>query len=205
MATRVFSICFICTGNRFRSPLAQAFIERLTLGLPVQISTAGTVESQSVPALPEARQIAVLCGVDLTRHRSQRLSALSLEATDLVIGLEEEHVRRAIVDAGAQRSNTFTFREVVRLVRNFVSAPDLTTVERARTAVTFADALRRRDPAAVGEDTDVPDPLGRSWKVQLEIAREIRELSFELAQHLFGVARSELLLPVPEKIRRRPR
>ena len=88
MAARVFSICFICTGNRFRSPLAQAFVERLTLGLPaqIQISTAGTLESQGAPALPEARQIAVLCGVDLSGHRSQRLSALSLEATDLVIG-----------------------------------------------------------------------------------------------------------------------
>jgi len=51
----------------------------------------------------------------------------------------------------------------------------------------------------------VPDPFGLSWKAQREIAREIRELSLELAQHLFGVAGSELLLPVPEKIRRRPR
>ena len=205
MATRVFSICFICSGNRFRSPLAQSFVERLTLGLPVQISTAGTVESDGAPALPEARQIAVLCGVDLSGHRSQRLSALSLEGTDLVIGFEEAHVRRAIVDAGARRAHAFTFREFVRLVRFCAPAPDLTTVERARTAVTFADGLRRRDPAAVGEHTGVPDPLGRSWKAQLEIAREIRELSLELAEHLFGVAGSELLLPVPEKIRRRPR
>jgi protein-tyrosine-phosphatase len=205
MATRVFSICFICTGNRFRSPLTQAFLERLTLGLPVQISTAGTVESQNAPALPEARQIAVLCGVDLSEHRSQRLSALSLEATDLVIGFEEAHVRHAIVDAGAQRANAFTFREFVRLVRNFVPAPGLMTVERAGASVTFADGLRRRDPAAVGEHTGVPDPLGRSWKAQLEIAREIRELSLELAQHLFGVAGSKLLLPIPEKVRRRPR
>ena len=207
MAARVFSICFICHGNRFRSPLAQAFVERLTLGLPaqIQISTAGTLESQGAPALPEARQIAVLCGVDLSGHRSQRLSALSLEATDLVIGFEEAHVRRAIVDAGARRSHAFTFRELVRLVRNFDPAPDLTTVERARTSVTFGDGLRRGDPAAVGEHTGVPDPLGRSWKAQLEIAREIRELSLELAEHLFGVAGSELLLPVPEKIRRRPR
>ncbi len=207
MAARVFSICFICTGNRFRSPLAQAFVERLTLGLPaqIQISTAGTLESQGAPALPEARQIAVLCGVDLSGHRSQRLSALSLEGTDLVIGFEEAHVRRAIVDAGARRAHAFTFRELVRLARYCVPAPDLMPVERARTSVTFADGLRRRDPAAVGEHTGVPDPLGRSWKAQLEIAREIRELSLDLAQHLFGVAGSELLLPVPEKIRRRPR
>jgi len=207
MAARVFSICFICTGNRFRSPLAQAFVERLTLGLPaqIQISTAGTLEWDDAPALPEARQIAVLCGVDLSGHRSQRLSALSLEATDLVIGFEEAQVRRAIVDAGARRANVFTFRELVRLARYFVPASEMTSVERARNVVTFADGLRRRDPAAVGEDTGVPDPLGRSWKAQHGIAVEIRDLSLELAHHVFGVAGSELLLPVPEKIRRRRR
>jgi protein-tyrosine-phosphatase len=204
MAARVFSICFICRGNRFRSPLAQAFVERLTLGLPVEIITAGTLEADDAPALPEARQIAVLCGVDLSGHRSQRLSALSLETTDLVVGFEEAHVRRAIVDAGAQRASAFTFTELVALVRYCVPAPDVASVERARRAVTFADGLRRRDPAAAGEHRGVPDPLGRSWKAQLEIAGEIRELSLELAEHIFGVAGSELLLPIPEKIRRRP-
>lgn len=205
MAGRNFSVCFICTGNRFRSPLAQAFVERLTLGLPVQISSAGTLESDNAPALPEVRQIAVLCGVDLSGHRSRRLSALSLEASDLVIGFEEAHVRRAIVDAGAPRANTFTFRELVRLLEKCAPAADSMTVEHAQTAVTLADELRRRNPTAAGEDTGVPDPLGRSWKLQREIAVQIRDLSLELAEHVFGVAGSEILLPVPEKIRKRPR
>ena len=202
MAARPFSICFICRGNRFRSPLAQAFVERLTLGFPVQISTAGTLEWDNVPALAEAQQIAVLSGVDLSEHRSQRLSALSLEAIDLVIGFEEEQVRRAIVDARAQRANTFTFREFVRLVRNYARAPEAMTVEGARSAVSFAEALRRRDPAA-GKEPGMPDPFGRSWKAQLEIAAEIRDLSIELVQHLFGVDGSDALPPIPENIRRR--
>ena len=62
------------------------------------------------------------------------------------------------------------------------------TVERARTTVTLADDLRRRDPTAAGEDTGVPDPFGLSWKMQREIAVQIRDLSLELAEHLFGVA-----------------
>jgi protein-tyrosine-phosphatase len=203
MAARPFSICFICRGNRFRSPLAQAFVERLTLGLPVQISTAGTLEWDNVPALSEARQIAVLSGVDLSEHRSQRLSNLSLQAVDLVIGFEEEQVRRAIVDAGARQANTFTFREFVRLVRNYVRVPESMIVEGARSAVSFAEALRRRDPAAAGTGTGMPDPFGRSWKAQLEIAAEIRDLSIELVQHLFGVDGSDALPPIPENIRRR--
>ncbi len=203
MAGRNFSVCFICRGNRFRSPLAQAFVERLTLGLPVQISSAGTLETENAPALPEACQIAALCGVDLSGHRSQRLSELSLEAADLVIGFEEAHVRRAIVDAGAPRTNTFTFRELVRLLEKCAQAKEAMTVERARTAVTLADDLRRRDPTAAGANTGVPDPFGRSWKVQREIAVQVRDLSLELTEHVFGVAGSGILLPVPERIRRR--
>jgi protein-tyrosine-phosphatase len=205
MAGRNFSICFICRGNRFRSPLAQAFVERLTLGLPVQVSSAGALELENAPALPEALQIAVLCGVDLSGHRSQRVSALSLEVADLVIGFEETHVRRAIVDAGAPRANTFVFRELVRLLGKSSPAPDTMTVEGARTAVKLADDLRRRDPAAAGEDNGLPDPFGRSWKVQREIAVQIRDLSLELTDQVFGVAGSGILPPVPEKIRRRPR
>jgi len=204
MAGRNFSVCFICRGNRFRSPLAQAFVERLTLGLPAQVSSAGTLEAENAPALPEALQIAVLCGVDLSGHRSQRLSALSLEATDLVIGFEEAHARHAIVDAGALQANTFTFSEFVRLLEECAPAKEAMTVERARTAVRLANDLRRRDPTAT-EDTGVPDPLGRSWKVQKEIAVQVRDLSLALSEHVFGVAGSEILPPVPEKIRRRPR
>jgi len=205
MAGRSFSLCFICRGNRFRSPLAQAFLERLTRGLPVQTSSAGTLEWDNAPALYEASQIAVLCGVDLSGHRSQRLSTLSLEAADLVLGFEAAHVRQAIVDAGAPPENSFTFREFVRLVGKSAPARDTMTVERARAAVKLADDLRRRDPAMAGEDTGVPDPFGRPWKAQREIAVEVRDLSLELAQHVFGVAGSEVLLPVPEKIRRGPR
>jgi protein-tyrosine-phosphatase len=202
MAGRNFSICFICRGNRFRSPLAQAFVERLTLGLPVQVSSAGTLEVENAPALPEARQIALLCGVDLSEHRSQRLSSMSFEAADLVIGFEESHVRRAIVDASAPRANTFMFRELVRLLERCAPPKEATTLERARTAVRLADDLRRRDPTAAGEDTGVPDPFGRSWKVQREIAVQVRDLSLELTEQLFGVAGSGILLPVPERIRR---
>lgn len=204
MSDRRFSICFVCAGNRFRSPLAQAFLERLTLGLPVQISSAGTLERFGASALPEAREIAMLCGLDRSGHRSRGLSALSLESLDLVIGFEEAHVRRAIVDAGAARENSFTFREFVGLVIE-APTPSTTTVAGARAAVRFADDLRRRDPAARGDGAGVEDPFGRPWKAQREIAVEIRDLSLLLARQIFGAAGSEVLLPIPEKIRRHRR
>ena len=98
---RSFSIAFVCTGNRFRSPLARAFVERLTLGLPIEVVTAGTLEIEGAPVLSEAQELGTWCGVDLSGHRSLPLSKLPLGDLDLVLGFEEQHVRRAVVDAGA--------------------------------------------------------------------------------------------------------
>ena len=197
-----FSIVFVCTGNRFRSPLARAFVERLTLGLPVEIGTAGTLDIGEQDALAEAREIAVSCGLDLSGHRSRALRGMSLAGVDLVLGFEEDHVRRAIVDATAPRSGSFRFRELVELLEHVAATPDPSPLERARAAVAAADELRRTEPSLV-PGADIPDPFGRSWQVYRETAVLIQRLSVELAERLFGVTGAPGLLPIPEKIRRR--
>jgi protein-tyrosine phosphatase len=202
MGSRSFSIVFICTGNRFRSPLARAFLERLTLGLPVEIGTAGTLDIGDRAALREAREIALSCGVDLSQHRSRALRDMSLEGVDLVLGFEEEHVRRAIVDDAAARSRSFRFRELVELLEHVSPVADPSRAERARKAIAAANELRRSEPSLV-TGADVPDPFGRSWRVYRETAAVIRGLSVDLAERLFGVTAAAGLLPVPEKIRGR--
>jgi protein-tyrosine-phosphatase len=62
-----FSIAFVCTGNRFRSPLAEAFVRRLTLGLPVETVSFVTLELEQAPPLDEALEIALWCGIDSPR------------------------------------------------------------------------------------------------------------------------------------------
>ena len=200
MSGRAFSIAFVCSGNRFRSPLACVFVKRLTLGLPVEVVTAGTLEIDGARALPEAREIATLCGLDLADHRARPLSRLSLKGTHLVIGFEEEHVRRAIVDAGAELANSFTFREFSRLLRGTGLSVGAKSVDRAREVVALAAERRSAGPRVRGGLDDVPDPFGRGWKVYRDTAVEIRELSLQLAEELFGVTDTRTLPTVPERI-----
>jgi protein-tyrosine-phosphatase len=195
----VFSIALICSGNRFRSPLAAAFIERLSVGFPVELQTAGTLEIVGAPVLPEARHVAVLCGLDLLQHRSRPLSHLHLEGVDLVLGFEEHHVRRAIIDAGAIRARSFTFREIVDLLAN-ITPPDASgRVHRARLAVAAANESRRTAGGLTAGGADVADPFGRPPKVYRDTAAEIRELSLALVDHLLGERRATLL-PIPERL-----
>jgi len=51
-----FRIDFVCTGNRFRSPLAAELLRRAIGGLPVEVASVGTLDLGPLSALPEAME-----------------------------------------------------------------------------------------------------------------------------------------------------
>src|SRR5579862_6324383 len=95
-----FSLLFLCSGNRFRSPMAAGFVRRLTLGLPVVVSSAGTIGVVGKPALDEAQALAAWSGISLADHSSSRLTPERATAVDLVVGFEHAHVTFAVIEAG---------------------------------------------------------------------------------------------------------
>jgi protein-tyrosine-phosphatase len=194
-----FALAFICTGNRFRSALAEAFVRRLTSGLPVTVESYGTLELEGAPVLPEAVELARACGLDVSAHASRCIRGASLADLDLVLGFDDAHVREAVVDAGAPRGRTFSARHFARLLDALPDPPEADAVTRARALVQQADDLRRGDmPSRLADNT--PDPLGRPWKLQRDTAAEIHEFSLLLAHRLFGVTDTHALPPVPEKV-----
>jgi protein-tyrosine-phosphatase len=189
-----FSITFVCTGNRFRSPLAEAFVHRLTLGLPVTTDSYGTLSREDAPPLPEAVELALSCGISLSDHRTRYLNKASLQDVDLLLGFEPAHVHQAVVDAQAPRERSFTVRDFVSLLpAGGVAAPREDVVKRARSLV-----------AATGERfAELPnptmramrDPFGGPWKVYRQTASDIRDLSIILVESLLGVADAAHGLP----------
>jgi len=197
-----FSITFVCTGNRFRSVLAEAFVHQLTIGLPVTTQSFGTLSIEGAPPLPEATEIALACGVSVGDHRSRYLNDASLDDADLVLGFELAHVRQAVVDANARRGHSFMMDEFVGLLPPYRPGDGTEdVVSRARGIVA---AVAARAPGLADTHTKgVRDPLGRSRKVYRDTAIEVRELSLMLAARLFGVTDGGSLLPVPSKLRQR--
>jgi protein-tyrosine-phosphatase len=197
-----FSIAFVCTGNRFRSPLAAAFVQRLTLGLPVSTESYGTLRVEDAPALPEAAEIAVWCGISLAEHRTRYLNDASLENVDLLLGFEPAHVRQGVVDALAPRERSFTLGDFVPLLPAAYGPPlsNEEVVGRARALV--ADAGERSADSTGLRSTSIRDPFGGPWKVYRQTAFEIRELTIALVERLFGVTDSSGLPPVPTKLGR---
>jgi protein-tyrosine phosphatase len=196
-----FSITFVCTGNRFRSPLAEAFVHRLTLELPVTTDSYGTLSQENAPPLPEAVEIARSCGISLSDHRTRYLNNASLEDVDLLLGFEPAHIRQAVVDAEAPRGRSFTMLDFVPLLPAAgLAAPEEEVVKRARALV--AAAGERLAESQKPNMSAMRDPFGGPWKVYRQTASEIRDLSVTLVERLFGVADAHSLPPVPKKLGR---
>lgn len=179
----VFHVVFVCTGNRFRSVLAEHRFRRATVGLPVHVASLGTLDEAGAPALPEAVELAAEAGFDLGEHRSRRLRGEDLSEADLVVGFERNHVAAAVVDARAARERTFGAHELAELLARIELRGDLPLVERARDAVARADAARTGAPRPFRE---LPDPVGRGRAVAEETARQVSDQVARIAFGLFA-------------------
>ena len=184
MGSDTFGVAFVCTGNRFRSPLAAAAFEAKA-EVPVVAVSAGLLGLGPVPALPEAVELAKSHGLDLTSHRSRDLSGVDLEPFDLVLGFERSHVQAAVVDASAHMESTFTLPELVLLLEGISErVANADPVVRARERVADAHAARLPTFRTSGMP-EIVDPLGRSRREQRAIAEEVCRLTGRLAALLF--------------------
>ncbi|WP_329622317.1 low molecular weight phosphotyrosine protein phosphatase [Streptomyces sp. NBC_01255] len=126
-----YRVCFVCTGNICRSPMAEHVfrrrVEEAGLGGAVEVDSAGTGGWHEGHGA-DPRTVAVLDENGYTSaHSARRFQASWFPALDLVIALDEGHLRE---------------------LRALARTPE----EAARIRL-----LRSYDPAA-GDALDVPDP-----------------------------------------------
>lgn len=95
----MISILFICTANRFRSPLAALYFAREVVqhghDNEICVSSAGTWVTPGLPATSDAIKIAKTRQLNLSFHRSQPISPEILDNADLILVMESGH-REAI-------------------------------------------------------------------------------------------------------------
>jgi protein-tyrosine-phosphatase len=176
-------VVVICSGNRFRSPIAEAVLRRAAEGLPVRVRSFGTMDLPSGHALSEALELAPDYGLDLVSHRSHPLAGEDLRDADLVIGFELIHVGMAVVGAGAHRERSFLVTELAAGLDETAPPTGDDVVERARTAVRQADEARKAGP---GTPQEIADPIGGPAAGYRTTADEVYRLTTRIAERLFG-------------------
>ncbi|MDW8068079.1 MAG: low molecular weight protein arginine phosphatase [Anaerolineae bacterium] len=90
------TVLLVCTGNLCRSPMAAAFLRRQLdengsrQGWRVQ--SAGIWAEEGQPASSGAVAAMAEWGIDLSGHRSRRLTRPMVEEADLILGMTPQHV-----------------------------------------------------------------------------------------------------------------
>jgi protein-tyrosine phosphatase len=182
-----FELVFICTGNRFRSALAESAVRASAGGLPVALRSFATMTLDALPVLEEAQAFARRFGLDVSEHRSRSLEGQNLGAADLVIGFELIHAATAVLRAGAARDRTFLLGELVDYLDTLEPPEEPDVVMRARGIVEAAAALRAQQPDVMAVP-EIEDPYGKSAATYEQVASDVLKLTNRVSEILLGAS-----------------
>jgi protein-tyrosine phosphatase len=122
------AILFVCTANRFRSPLAAAFFKKQVEHLVRQswdIDSAGTWAQESLPPMREAIQLARKYGVDIQKYRSKQVNEQLILGADLVLCMEMNQKEALQVEFSQYQKRIYCFSEAAE--NRLYDIPDFIT------------------------------------------------------------------------------
>jgi len=111
------SILFICTANRFRSPIAAIYFANKAVkngdDQNLQTSSAGTWGTTGQPAMPDAIRLAETYQLNLNYHKSRYLTKEIMSDSDLILVMEKGHKEAIIQEFPACKNRLFLLTEAV--------------------------------------------------------------------------------------------
>jgi len=110
------SVLFVCTANRFRSPIVSAcFARRLHErgDAPAwSVGSAGTWAEPDLPVIPSAQWMADHLKLDLQAHKSLRVDRALLACYDLILVMAHSHQEALLVEFPEIQDRLFLLAKV---------------------------------------------------------------------------------------------
>jgi len=110
------SVLFVCTANRFRSVLSEAIFRHLMDISKVNkdwgVGSAGTWASDEFPPTKEAIEIANEMGLDISSHRSRRVTGQLISKYQLIIVMEQGQKEALINEFSEIEGRIFMLSEI---------------------------------------------------------------------------------------------
>jgi len=157
-----FRVLVVCTGNLYRSPLAECLLRQRLLDARqlIRVSSAGTEALPGTPMPATAASFLLERGADPSGTSSRRLTKELVENSDLVLGAAREHREAAVrLSPVWSLARAFTLCEFARLVRTEDASGVVDPAARFAALVQGAASRRGAARAHAGDD-DIEDPLG---------------------------------------------
>lgn len=175
------AVLAVCTGNVFRSAVAEAALRRRLgeLGVGCAVASAGLVQDGAPAPASVVAAAKELLALDLSAHRSRLLRRADVEGADLVVGMARQHVREAVLLVPDAWLRSFTLKELVRRADRY--GPRRVGEDLPAWLERLAAGRQRADMAGASEDDDVPDPVAAPPEVLAAVVRDIGGLVDRLA------------------------
>lgn len=121
------SVLFVCTANRFRSPLAEAAFKQCLNDDGCledwDVWSAGTWTESGLPPAAAALKAARRLGLDIERHRSQSITSDLLLRSDLVIVMQASQQEAILVDFPHAAGKIMLLSEIVEGIKYDIPDP----------------------------------------------------------------------------------
>lgn len=129
--------------------------------VPARVHSAGLILDHE-PAHPHAAETLKALGLDLASHRSRIIEPAIIESADLIIGMEQRHIREVAVIDPEAFDRAFTLPE---LVQRAEAVGPRTDIDLATWLAQVGEGRRRFDLLKRTKTLEVKDPMGGSKRV----------------------------------------